>query len=142
MLKLFGWMLLLAMPLAAALTPEQQARYDELAGGFVAPCCWQEALSAHRSPAADQARAELTSLLQQGKTDAEIRDAFIAQYGERVLIVPEGGKADLLFWTPALFLFFGSAGAAWFLMRLRRRARLQPAAEGPLAEVDDSEIDW
>ncbi|MBI1354371.1 MAG: hypothetical protein GC160_08495 [Acidobacteria bacterium] len=134
--------LLLATALSATLTEPQQARFDELADGFVAPCCGQEALSAHRSPAAEQARAELTAMIEAGRSDAEIREAFVEQYGKRVLIVPEGGQADLLFWTPWIALALGGAWAAWFLLRLRRRAAVRPAADGPLAEIDESEIDW
>lgn len=142
MRKLAVWLLLASLPLGAVLTPDQQHRSDRLAAEFVAPCCWQEALSNHRSPAAEQARAELAALVEQGKSDGEIREAFVAEYGERILIVPEGGKADLLFWTPVVFLILAGTGAAWVLMRMRRRTQLQPAADGPLAEVDESEVDW
>ncbi len=127
---------------AVGASPDDEARARRLAEGFVAPCCWQEALSSHRSPAADEARAELAVLVEQGKSDAEIREAFKARYGSRILIVPEGGAADLLFWAPAAFLALGTVGAGLFLHRLRRRTRMQPAADGPLAEIDQSEIDW
>ena len=134
--------LLLVGSVAAAWTQTEQARLERLAGDFVAPCCWQESLAAHRSPTADEARAELKALMEQGLDDEAIRRSFVERYGARVLIVPEGAKADLLFWAPALFLALAAAAAVGFLWRLRRRAKLAPAAEGPLAEVDESEIDW
>ena len=132
----------------ALLTPAAQPGedlYNRLAAELVAPCCWQESLTLHRSPAADEARAELRGLIAEGRSEEEIREAFVARYGERVLITPRGGKSDALFWPPLLAFAAGLAIAAFFLSRLLRRARRasRPApAGGPSVEIDDRDLDW
>jgi cytochrome c-type biogenesis protein CcmH len=121
------------------------ADYDKLAHELVAPCCWQEALALHRSPAADQARAELRGLIEEGKTEDEIRAWFVANYGERILLTPEGGKAQALFWGPILVVIAGLLAGGFALRRwtIRRAARPAPAV-GPAAtiDLDDSDLDW
>ena len=118
------------------------AGYDQLANELVAPCCWKEALALHRSPAADQARAELRQLIGEGKTDAEVREWFVAQYGERILLTPAGEKGQALFWAPAIALLLGLlAGAAALRKWIARRPA--PATGPPAAlDLDDSEWDW
>ena len=119
------------------------ALYERLAAELVAPCCWQESLTLHRSPAADEARAELRRLIDQGRSEREIREAFVGRYGERVLIVPRGGKSDALFWPPLLALAAGLALGAVFLRRLLTNARPPArAAPGPSVEIDERDLDW
>ena len=134
--------LALAPALSADLNPEQQAAYDRLTHQLVAPCCWTEAAATHRSPAADEVRREIISALVAGRSEPEVLAAMKARYGERILIVPEGGKAELLFWAPVLLLLLTSVFAGWTVRALIRRRRAAPAADGPIAEIDESEIDW
>lgn len=121
------------------------ADYDKLANELVAPCCWQEALALHRSPAADQARVELRGLIEEGKTEDEIRAWFVANYGERILLTPTGEKAQALFWAPILAVVLGllAGGVALRRWTMRRAVQAAPAA-GPAAtiDLDDSEWDW
>jgi cytochrome c-type biogenesis protein CcmH len=136
------WRSMVICCLMLAPGPLVGASYDELAEDLVAPCCWKEALTLHRSPAADEARAELRALIDEGKTEGEIRAWFVAKYGERILLTPDGEKGRALFWGPVLA---GMLGLAAGLTALRKwsatgAVRARPAAEP--AALDDSEWDW
>jgi cytochrome c-type biogenesis protein CcmH/NrfF len=80
----------------------------------------------HDSPAADKARLEVVALMRAGKSDRQIKDSFIQEYGERILAEPEGSKATVLTAVPiaalclSLFMLWG------FLSRQRKRLRLLP----------------
>ena len=136
--------ILLASTLAGGAGPyaESEALYDDLAAELVAPCCWKESLAQHRSPAADAARAELRAQIAEGKSEDEIRARFVAQYGERILLTPEGNKALALFWAPALAILAGLAAGVFALRKWMRR-RPAPAGGPPAGfDLDDSEWDW
>ena len=137
--------LLLLTPLLLAPAARAEASFDKLSHELVAPCCWKEALAAHRSPAADAARTELHDLIAEGKSESEIRNWFVDKYGERILLTPQGDKAQALFWIP---IAAGAAGllAAAFLLRRwavgRRAAPLAAPGPAPALHIDDSEWDW
>ncbi|MEZ5362812.1 MAG: cytochrome c-type biogenesis protein CcmH [Bryobacterales bacterium] len=121
-----------------------EASYDKLSHELVAPCCWKEALAAHRSPAADAARTELHGLIAEGKSESEIRDWFVDKYGERILLTPQGDKAQALFWTPVVAAAIGLLAAAFLLRRwvAGRTARLASPGPAPVLHIDDSDWDW
>ena len=132
------------LALLLAVTPSLfgAADYDKLANELVAPCCWKEALALHRSPAAEAAQAELRGLIGEGKSEGEIRDWFVAKYGERILLTPTGDKAQALFWAPILAAILGLIAGGFALRRWTTR-RAAPAAGPPAAlDLDDSEWDW
>ncbi len=110
----------------AGLTPQEKERFHRLCRGFIAPCCWSQPVDVHDSPAAEKARLEVISLMRSGKSDREIKDSFIQEYGTRILAEPEGAKAVVLTTVPiaalglSLFLLWG------FLSRQRKRLRLAP----------------
>jgi cytochrome c-type biogenesis protein CcmH/NrfF len=74
-----------------------------------------------------------------GKSDRQIKDAFIQEYGERILAEPEGAKAVVLTAIPVLAIGLGGAVLGVFLARQRRRLRTAPP-QGP-AELFP-ETDW
>ena len=54
-------------------------------------------------------------------------------------MVPEGGKADVLFWTPLAVLALAALFAA---ARIRRLLRSRRMAAGSGIEIDDSDLEW
>ena len=114
----------------------------------MAPCCWREPLTSHRSPKADQAREELLALVRAGRGDGEIREAFIGRYGEAILLVPEGERARWLFATPLVVTLAAMGLGGWFLASARQRQQ-RPGTNGGLppdeldeAELDEAELEW
>ncbi len=71
-------------------------------------------------------------MIAEGKSDREILDRFIAQYGSRILVEPEGESRLIIYTIPALVLLLG----LWITIvvirritrRLSRKARPRSAA--------------
>ena len=104
----------------AQLSGEQQDRYEKVCKSLLAPCCWSEPVAVHRSTEALQLREQIAQLVAAGKSEREILDGFIQQYGQKILIVPEGRKAKWLYWVPALVLVGGVLAALRFLLTHQR----------------------
>lgn len=102
-------------------------RLENLYESYIAPCCWRENLSTHDSPTADALRARIHSDIAQGKSDEEIKAALLADYGERILSLPEGSLRTWLFWTPVAVLLLGFGAIVLWLKRARWT---QPALAG------------
>ena len=75
-------------------------------------------------------RADIPVRIKAGQTDEEIRNAYVARYGERVLLTPSNGGIGLVAWSiPALALLLGAFGIAAALRRWSRTPRLAATAE-------------
>jgi cytochrome c-type biogenesis protein CcmH len=109
---------------------------------FVAPCCWQENLALHQSPAADEMRAEVSSLVQSGKSESEIVDYYVARYGERILREPRGSVGTWLKVTPVLAFALAALWLAWFVRRSAHRSRSLTMATGRHAPAPDDDFGW
>jgi cytochrome c-type biogenesis protein CcmH len=95
-----------ALP-AATLDPDQQRRAAYLYTLFVAPCCWRQSVDVHRSEAALHVRTEIDGAVQAGRSDAEIKEALIREYGHGILMNPEGIRGFVVYTVPALALVAG-----------------------------------
>ena len=89
---------------------------------------------AEDAPSAKRERAFIQQLVDQCKSKAEIKDALVAQFGDRVLADPKS-KATWL--VPALAFAAAAIAIAFGAFRWRRRARPAPA---PAPPVDDSRL--
>jgi cytochrome c-type biogenesis protein CcmH len=105
----------------------EKARSLALQKRLLAPCCWNEPVSTHRSEVALEMRAEINRLVAQGKSDREILDLYKSRYGMRILIEPEGQRSFWVHFAPPAVLL---AGGVWvvFLIRRWRRRSPQPTA--------------
>jgi cytochrome c-type biogenesis protein CcmH/NrfF len=130
--------LFLAVPSALASYGEGNGRLEKLYASFISPCCWRENLMAHHSPAADQLRSRIGGMVNDGKTDDAIEQTLVAEFGKRILALPEGTPRVWLFWTPVMLLLAGAVSVAWWLTRMRQSPAPQ-AYQGPPAEL---EPDW
>lgn len=125
---------LAAMALCALAVPalagygSDDPRREKLYQTFTAPCCWRDNLTNHDSAAAKTMRAEIDSMVVAGQTDGQIKEAMVAKYSSRALVVPEGTTGSWLFWMPPLILVLGLAVVVWFLRRMRHA----PPADLPL----------
>jgi cytochrome c-type biogenesis protein CcmH len=129
---------------AASTIPEvERARFDSLSDKLFAPCCYAESVRVHRSSVAVEMRGEIANMMAQGKTDQQILDFYVQKYGERVLMVPEGGKRQWLFVIPFVMLVLGGLVVVLVLRRMKR-IQPAPAATAPNAtvEVKDSDLEW
>jgi cytochrome c-type biogenesis protein CcmH len=128
---LFLALALLLAGAVAATDLEQEARAIEAL--LIAPCCFSQQVSVHQSPAADQVRRDIRRRLAAGETRQRILDAYVAQYGPRVLAEPPArGSGRLLYVLPPL-AFLLTAG--WVIVLVRRlthsRANETAPSEAP-----------
>jgi cytochrome c-type biogenesis protein CcmH len=141
--RIFGVLMLAGLAAAAQgeiqLDGAQKALYQKLCQSLIAPCCWRESVAMHRSPESLQARDEIAAMIIAGKSEGEILDDFVARYGSRVLIEPEGRRAQWLYVIPILVLLIASFAAVRFLRGRVRRPRAA-GASGPA--IDDSDWEW
>jgi len=137
---LFG--LFTAAPVIAAstalLTPRQKEQCDRIAGSLIAPCCWRETVKVHRSPESMAVRESIEAQVREGKSDQEIIQGFVGQYGERILREPTGQKAVWLNVVPLVAGGAGFAALAWFIRRHTVRVK---TAGGPEVDIPPSELE-
>ena len=118
----------LVAPMAAQqLNPDQSKRLYALEHQFMAPCCYGEALYGHMSPAAQEMKTELVSMVGSGKTDREIVEYFKSKFGERILSEPEGTKWWVMNVVPFVLLGLGLVVVLFVIRRWQRPATPSPA---------------
>lgn len=94
-------------------------------------------LEESQSPQADRERALIRTLIAEGKDKDQIKDALVAEYGQRVLATPSTHGFDLVAWiVPGLGIAIGIGAIAFALLRQRRRSR-PGVVGGPQLESSD-----
>jgi cytochrome c-type biogenesis protein CcmH len=132
--------------LLAAAPPDPQALEQEakqIETMLIAPCCWSQQVSLHQSPAVDEIKANIRRLLAQNKTRQQILDAYVSQYGDRILAEPPArGFSAALYVLPWVFLA-GSIGLAVTVVRRLRApvSRAAAPATAPRAALPESEAE-
>ncbi len=115
---------------SAALTPQQESLAQKIDGELIAPCCWTQTVAEHESDAAEQIKAQTRDMVAQGKSEAEIFNQYVAQYGEKILASPRArGFNLLLFVFPIVAVAVAGAAVTIWLLRQRSPQPLQPAAD-------------
>ena len=91
-------------------------------------------------PVSPRVHADVEALIAGGYTEAEIRDAFVAVYGERVLTAPKPQGFNLLAYVApfAAITVFG-AFAAWVIHRWRAEPPLEPLGDARIPQAAGSE---
>ena len=116
--------------------PAMQQRYIALIHEFRCVQCQNEALADSNVSLAADLRLEVHDLIQQGKTDDEIRDYLVARYGEFILFRPRMSLRNAWLWgAPGILLL---AGLVIAIRVIRKRARM-PIADDDLAEPQAEE---
>ena len=123
------WMAM-AAPDPAALEKEAKAIETLL----IAPCCWSQQVSVHQSPVTDEIRQNIRKLLNDGKTRQQIVDAYVAEYGDRILAEPPARGFNWLFYVGPWVFLFGSIGLVFVVIRKLRT----PAAAAAGSRTDGS----
>ena len=119
--------LLVFAGIASAIMPkefqseEEAERYRALSHEIRCVMCQNQSLADSPAGIADDLRYQLLARMREGYTDAEIRDWFVARYGEFVLYRPRLNPATWALWFgPFLLLAAGIFG----LITVVRRQRL------------------
>lgn len=128
-MKLFA--VLLAMLLAAPVSANEAApnaddpvieqRMNVLAEDLRCLVCQNESLAGSHAELANDLRREIRTLIQDGRSDAEIMEFMVSRYGDFVRYRPPLKGTTLLLWFGPGLLFV--AGLTALLLYLRRRDR-------------------
>lgn len=129
-------MLLALMTVGLAGDVERDAR--ELETRLIAPCCFSQQVSLHQSEAAAEVRRDIRRRLSAGQSREQILDAYVAQYGKRILVEPPAEGFDaILYVLPPLGLILTAALTIVLVRRFAARGQVAaPAA--PAGTVDQA----
>lgn len=116
-----GLLALVAVAAFVALQPRAEPtaaeRADEISRGLRCPDC--QGLSVADSPtsSAQEIRRQIDELVAGGATNEEVRDHFVARYGEWILLAP---TSPVVWVIPFVAVVAGTAAlGAWLLARRR-----------------------
>jgi cytochrome c-type biogenesis protein CcmH len=129
--------LALLAPAAAAV---ERASLSEIEKQVMCPVCGT-LLQLAESPQAQREKVFISRLIKEGKTEAQIKDALVAEYGDEVLALPKGSGFNLSAYLVPIIAFVVAAVALAFGVLRWRRAGGDDGSAGPTAgpSGEDSE---
>jgi len=119
-----------------------RASVTEIEGEVMCPICGT-LLELSDSPQAQREKAYIARLAAAGRTQAEIKDALVAQYGPSVLAQPKASGFDLsAYLVPAIAIGLAVVALAFSVRRWRRATSPAATASAPNgAEAERLEAD-
>lgn len=104
-------------------------RAQALAGTVRCPTCAGQSVASSNAPAAEAIRADIDRRVAAGETDEQIQAAFVASYGDGVLLNPPAGGLAGLVWVLPVAMTVVALGAVALTLR-RWRAAAPPVGGG------------
>lgn len=87
-------------------------------------------------------KSQIRMMVSQGKSEDEIIDTFVTQYGESILAAPRASGFNLVAWIfPVAVALVAAAAIAYLVVRWKRRPDADEMAPVPVASVDASNDD-
>jgi cytochrome c-type biogenesis protein CcmH len=118
--------------------PALQERYRNLSHELRCMQCQNQSIADSPVGLAGDLRREVRQLLEEGKTDQEVRQHMRDRYGDFILFRPEFSPRNAWLWiTPILLLLTGLFVA---LRIIRQRVTLAPTDRSDPDEVDHGEV--
>jgi cytochrome c-type biogenesis protein CcmH len=113
----------------------EEVRFQNLTRQLRCLVCQNENLADSNADLARDLRLEVFKLMQQDKTDNEIKQYLVARYSDFVLYDPPLKPATWLLWFGPLLILLGGAGVV--LLAIRKRNRGGAAVAAPIDNGDD-----
>ena len=110
-------------------SPEQEQRYRALIEELRCPKCQNQNLAGSDAGVATDLKNRTYELMQQGKSDDEIRRYLVERYGDFITYKPPLRGATRLLWGGPFALMLVMAGV--IVWRVRRRKAAHPQAMSP-----------
>jgi len=114
-----------------------QERVMQLAGELRCLVCQGESLAESHSDFAKDMLVKIRELVQQGKTNQEVKDYLVARYGDFILYRPPFSGITAYIWIAPFVIAVAGAGLLIFNIK-RRRTRVQVA---PLSQEEQARVD-
>ncbi|TFH88422.1 cytochrome c-type biogenesis protein CcmH [Billgrantia azerbaijanica] len=116
--------------------PVLEQRYQSLTASLRCPKCQNQAIDDSDSPIAGDMRDRVYAMLQDGRSDMEIRDHMVQRFGDYVLYNPRlEGRTYLLWGLPAGLVVLGGVLVA-LVVRARRNASARALSDEERARLD------
>lgn len=109
--------------------PQQEARAQDLMRELRCVACENEPISQSSAPIAEDMRARVRTLVEEGASDEEVRTWFEDRYGEFVLFRPKAeGVAGWMLWSLPFALLMIGGWIGLQIARSRKAAPVEPIA--------------
>lgn len=108
--------------------PAQEARFHTLTAELRCVMCQNQSLADSNAQIAHDLRREVLDLMNQGKSDAQVKEFLVQRYGEFVLYRPQVEAGTWILWFGPLLLLLVGAGVVIMIVR-KRGAALPPAGD-------------
>lgn len=133
--------LIALMAFAPAALAAEQVTLGEIEEEVMCPVCGT-LLQLAEAPQAQRQKAFVSRLIEEGRSEEEIKDALVAEYGDEVLATPKASGFSLSAYVVPIAAFLIAAVAlAIGVMRWRRAGGGPPDREGPTGRGDPSGAD-
>lgn len=97
-----------------------RASLPQLEDEVMCPICGT-LLGMSRAPAAERQRVFMRKLIREGKTNEQIKDALVVEYGPQVLGLPDDDEINFfVYLVPLIGLILAALGVFWAAIRWRR----------------------
>ncbi len=126
-LMVFAGLLLSGLVAASAIEPfpfddeVQEQRFRSLAEEIRCTVCQNQSLADSDAPLAQDLRRQLFAMLQDGRSDMEIRMFMVDRYGDFVLYRPPLAGHTILLWGGPIVLLLIALGSTIVIVRRRRK---------------------
>jgi cytochrome c-type biogenesis protein CcmH len=97
--------------------------------------CQSEAVASSNADWAKDARRQIRELIEGGASDQQVKDWFLARYGEFVLMNPAKTGSTLALWLAGPAMLLIAALMAWSYLRTRS-SKPESSADGLTAEEE------
>jgi cytochrome c-type biogenesis protein CcmH len=122
-------------------TASQRERYFQLSEELRCPKCQNQNLAGSDSQIAGDLRRELRRLLEEGKTDREIKRFMVDRYGEFVLYNPPLQKSTVVLWGLPFLLFLIGVTSVLVLVKRRKASKVGGASGDTLSSEEKQTLD-
>jgi cytochrome c-type biogenesis protein CcmH len=128
--------------LAPAAVAAEQVTLGEIEEEVMCPVCGT-LLQLAEAPQAQREKAFISRLIEEGRSEDEIKDALVAEYGDEVLATPDGSGFSLsAYLVPIIAFVIAAVALAIGVIRWRRAGGgpgdgAPPARSGPQGDEAD-----
>ena len=116
-----------------------EQRMHQLNNQLMCPVCDAQTIDGSNAQISKDMRAKVQELLDEGKSNSEIKDYFVLRYGEDILAAPKGIGFNLLAWIMPVFIFLAGISIAFLALKNMRRANTKAALTVTYNQHDLSE---
>ena len=115
-------------PPPVVLTPAQEKLAAEIESMLKCPVCRSQSVRTSRSFMAEDMSRRVRQMVAEGKSKEEIRDYFVARYGDYIVLAP---RKEGFAWTVWLLPFALVLGGAVTIVAVTRRWKGRPPPAAP-----------